>query len=184
MAAWKAVMFVLCYIYFLSIKLQFGIFDGNNTDLKKNTFNTVGIIDCIKLLRFQNRLYDQTEKSIHRSALFLFLLLACGDIEVNSGPGQTEKGFSIYQQKLRGLWNNKEVLEHFINQKNIKTFGITETVLLSTTTNSFLQIKEYTFERKDRIKTEGDIAGYVMIWNAIKLKQFGLKYWLKEEIPF
>ena len=67
----------------------------NNTDLK-NIFNTVGIIDCVNLPRFQNRLDHQTEKSIHRSALFLFLLLACRDIEVNPGPGQAHKGFSIY----------------------------------------------------------------------------------------
>ena len=59
--------------------------------------------------------FVRTEKSIYRSALFLLLLLACGDIEFNPGPGQADKGFSIYQQNLRGLWNNKEVLEHFIN---------------------------------------------------------------------
>ena len=83
MAARKAVMFVLCvHIYVLFIKLQCGIFDGNNADLKKNIFNTVGFIDCIKLLRFQNRLYHRTEKIIQRSVLFLLLLLACGDIEV------------------------------------------------------------------------------------------------------
>ena len=54
MAAWKVVMFVLCvHIYALSIKFRCGIFDGNNTDLKKNIFkNTVGFIDCIKLQRF------------------------------------------------------------------------------------------------------------------------------------
>ena len=162
MAAQKVVLFVLCvHIYVLYIKLQCGIFDGNNTDLKKNTFNTVGIIGCIKSLRFQNKLYHWTEKSIHRSALFLFLLLACRDTEVNPGPGQTDKGFSIYQQNLRGLWNNKEVVEHFINQKNIKIFGVTETLLLSTTPNSFLQIRGYTFERKDRIKTRGGIAVYI-----------------------
>ena len=89
-------MFVLCvHIYVLPIKLRCGVFNGNNTDLKKNIFNTVGFIDCIKLLRFQNRLYHRTEKGIHRSALFLLLLLACGDIEVNLGPRQADKGFSM-----------------------------------------------------------------------------------------
>ena len=107
----------------------------------RRIFLTLVIIDCIKLLRFQNRLYYRTEKSIHRSALFLFLLLACGDIEVNSSPGQADKGFSIYQQNFQGLWNNKEVLEHFINQKNIKSFGITETMLSSAAPKSFLQIQ-------------------------------------------
>ena len=126
-----------------------------------NIFNTVGFIDCIKLLRYQNRLYHRTEKSIHRSALFLFLLLSCGDIEVNPGPRQADKGFSIYQQNLRGLRNNKEVLEDFINQKNIKIFGITETLLLSSTPKSFLLIRGYTFESKDRIKTGGGITVYV-----------------------
>ena len=95
--------------------MRCGTFDGNNTDLKKNIFNTVEFIDCIKLLRFQNRLYHRTEKSIHRSDLFLFLLLARGDTEANHGPTQTDKGFSIYQQNLQGLWNKKEVLKHFIN---------------------------------------------------------------------
>ena len=106
------------FIFVLSIKLPCAIFDRNNTDLK-NIFNTVGFIDCIKLLRFQNRLYHRTEKSIHRSALFLFLLLACVDIEVYPGPGQADKGFSIYQQNLRGLWNNKEVLEHFVKSEDL-----------------------------------------------------------------
>ena len=46
--------------------------DGNDTDLKKNIFNTVGFIDCIKLPRFQSRLYHGTEKSIHTSAFFSF----------------------------------------------------------------------------------------------------------------
>ena len=146
MAARKAVMFVFCaHIYVLSIKLRCGIFNGNNTDLKNNIFNTVGFIDCIKLLRYQNRLHHRTEKSIHGGALFLFLLLSCGDIEVNPGPGQAGKGFSIYQQNLRGLWNNKEVMEHFINQKTKKFFGITETLLSSSTPNLFLQIRGYTF---------------------------------------
>ena len=92
----------------------------------------------------------------------MFLLLACKDIEVNPGPGQANKGFSIYQQNLQGqLWNNKEVLEHFINQKNKKIFGITETLLSSSTPNSFLQIRRYTFERKDRIKAGGDTGIYI-----------------------
>ena len=91
----------------------------------------------------------------------MFVFLAYGDIEVNPGPGQADKGFSIYQQNLRGLWNNKEVLEHFINLKNIKTFGITETLLSSTTRKSYLQIRGCTFERKDRIKTGGGIAVYI-----------------------
>ena len=106
------------FIFVLSIKLQCAIFDRNNTYLK-NVFNTVGSNDCIKLLRFQNRLYHRTEKSIHRSALSLFLLLACVDIEVNPGHGQADKGFSIYQHNLRGLWNNKEVLEHFIKSEDL-----------------------------------------------------------------
>ena len=169
MAARKVSMFVLCvHIYVLPMKLfgvfngkRCGVFNGNNTDLKKNIFNTVGFIDCIKLLRFQNRLYHRTEKSIHSSALFLFLLLACRDIEVNPGPVQAEKGFSTYQQNLRGIWNNKVVLEHFINPKNIKIFGITETLLSSGTPNTFLQIREYTFERKDRSKARGGIAVYI-----------------------
>ena len=91
----------------------------------------------------------------------MFVFLAYGDIEVNPGPGQADKGFSIYQQNLRGLWNNKEVLEHFINLKNIKTFGIKETLLSSTTRKSYLQIRGCTFERKDRIKTGGGIAVYI-----------------------
>ena len=108
------------------------------------------------------QIFHRTEKSIHRSDLFLFLLLACKDIEVNPGPGQANKGFSIYQQNLQGqLWNNKEVLEHFINQKNKKIFGITETLLSSSTPNSFLQIRRYTFERKDRIKAGGDTGIYI-----------------------
>ena len=79
MAAWKAVMFVLsAHIYVLSIKLRCGTFNGNDTDIKKNIFKSVRFIDCINLLRC--RLYHRTEKSIHSSALFLFLLLACGDI--------------------------------------------------------------------------------------------------------
>ena len=102
MAARKVNMFVLCvHIYVLPIKLRCGVFNENNTDLKKNIFNTVGFIDCIKLLRFQNRLYHQTEKSIHSSALFLFLLLACGDIEGYPGSVKAEKGFSIYQQNTK-----------------------------------------------------------------------------------
>ena len=161
MAARKVNMFVLCvHIYVLPIKLRCGVFNGNNTDLKKNIFNTVGFIDCIKLLRFQNRLYHQTEKSIHSSALFLFLLLACGDIEGYPGSVKAEKGFSIYQQNSRGIWNNKEVLEHFINQKNIKIFGITETLLSSSTPNTN-QIREFTFERKDRSKVRGGIEVYI-----------------------
>ena len=57
MAARNEVMFVLCaHIYVLSVKLWCGTFNGNN-NLKKNIFNTVRFIDCIKLLRYQNRLY-------------------------------------------------------------------------------------------------------------------------------
>ena len=56
-----------------------------------------------------------------------------------------------------------EVLEHFINQKNIKIFDITETLLSSSTLNSFLQISRYTFERKDRIKAGGG--------NAVDIKE-------------
>ena len=67
---------------------------------------------------------------MHRSALFLFSLLVCRDIENNPGPGQADKS-------LQGLWNNKEVLEYFINQKNIKIVGITETLLSSTIPNVF-----------------------------------------------
>ena len=160
MAARKVVMFVLsAHIYVLSIKLRCGNFNGNDIDIKKNIFNTVRFIDCINLLRC--RLYHRREKSIHRTALFLFLLLACGDIGVNPGPGQAEKGFYIYQQNLRGLWNNKEVLENFINQKNVKIFGKTETLLSSSTPNLFLQIRWYTFERKDRIKAGGGIGVYI-----------------------
>ena len=52
-------------------------------------------------------------------------------------------------------------MEHFINQKNIKIFGITETLLSSSTLNLFLQIRGYTFERKDKIKAGGGIAVYI-----------------------
>ena len=62
---------------------------------------------------------------------------------------------------MRGLWNNKEVLENFINQKNVKIFGKTETLLSSSTPNLFLQIRWYTFERKDRIKAGGGIGVYI-----------------------
>ena len=79
----------------------------------------------------------------------------------NPGPAQADKGFSIYQQNLRGLWNNKEILKHFTNQKNIKFFGIAEILLLSTTPNSFLQIRGYISERKTIIKTGGGIAVYI-----------------------
>ena len=48
-----------------------------------------------------------------------------------------------------------------MNHKNIKFFGITETLLLSSTPNLFLQTRGYTFERKDRIKAGGDIAVYI-----------------------
>ena len=47
------------------------------------------------------------------------------------------------------------------NQNNIKSFGITETLLSTTTPNSFLQIRGYNFERKDRIKTGRGIAVYI-----------------------
>ena len=79
---------------------------------------------------YETLLEVYTFKSIHRSALLLFLLLVCRDIENNPGPGQADKG-------LQGLWNNKEVLEYFINQKNIKIVGITETLLSSTIPNVF-----------------------------------------------
>ena len=62
MAAQKAVLIVLCvHIYVLSIKLRCGIFDGNNTDPKKNSFNTVGFIDCIKLLTLSSNREKYTE---------------------------------------------------------------------------------------------------------------------------
>ena len=91
----------------------------------------------------------------------MILLLACGDIEVNPGPGQAGKGFCIYQQNLRALWNNEEVLGQFINLKNIKIFGITETLLSSSIPHPFLQIRGYAFERKDRVKAGGGIAVYI-----------------------
>ena len=91
----------------------------------------------------------------------MLLLLACGDIEVNPGPRQVDKGFVIYQQTLARALKQQKVLEHFINQKNIKIIGITETLLSSTTPNSFLQIRVDTFERKYRIKTGGGIAVYI-----------------------
>ena len=48
------------------------------------------------------------EKSTDRGAVFLFVFLACGDIEVNPGPGQVDKGFSIYQQNFEGFGITKK----------------------------------------------------------------------------
>ena len=64
----------------------------------------------------------------------------------------------------------------FYYHKNIKFFGKTETLSLSSTPNLFLQTRGYIFETKDRIKAGGDIAVYIKEGITFPSKRSGMRW--------
>ena len=108
MSAQKVVMFVLCaHIYILSIKFRCVIFNGNITDVKENIFNTVGFIYCIKLLRYQNRLYHQTEKSITGVLYFCFYFWLAEILKLTLVLDK-QTNFSLYTNKTCESFGTKK----------------------------------------------------------------------------
>ena len=66
--------------------------------------------------------------------------------------------FTIHPQNVCGLGSKKDILEDFILKKNIKIFGVTETLLQNASPTSLVDIREYTFERND-YSSKGSTAG-------------------------
>ena len=69
--------------------------------------------------------------------------------------------FLYIPTKLARALEQKRSFGTFYKSKEYKSFGVTETLLSSSTPNSFLQIRGYTFESKDRIKIGGGITVYI-----------------------
>jgi len=112
MASTKAVM-LLTFISIVSIFSDYLHYDDSlNTEMigKSN----ICIAEGVKLLKYQNKLYN-------RRKMLLFLLLICGDIELNPGPLRSTE-FSIFHQNIRSLWSNKDSLEQYISFRKITKF--------------------------------------------------------------
>jgi len=120
MASTKAVM-LLTFISIVSIFSDYLHYDDSlNTEHYDDSLNTemigksnICIAEGVKLLKYQNKLYNRRKISIREKALLLFLLLICGDIELNPGPLRSTE-FSIFHQNIRSLWSNKDSLEQYI----------------------------------------------------------------------
>ena len=68
------------------------------------------------------------------------LLLICGDIKSWPGPASfpDASDFTILHQNVCGLASKKDILQDFILEKNIKIFGVTETLLQNATLHQHL----------------------------------------------
>ena len=85
------------------------------------------------------------------------LLLVCGYIESCPGPALfwNASYFTILHQNVCGLASKKDILENFILEKNMKIFGITETLLQNATPTFLVDNRGYTFKRNDRSNKGG-----------------------------
>jgi len=55
----------------------------------------------------------------------------------------------------------KDLLSEFLFEKNIKIFGVSESLLKATTPSAVLNIRGYSFERRDRGKNGGGVCVYI-----------------------
>ena len=94
--------------------------------------------------------------------IVLMLILLCGDVETCPGPwSYNQNDFTIGHQNIRGLWGKKDLLSEFLHDKNIKIFGVTESLLKSSIPSVMCKIRGYSFQRRDRGKNGGGVGVYI-----------------------
>ena len=76
--------------------------------------------------------------------MMFMLSLICRDIESCPGPAlfRNASDFTVLHQNVCGLASKKDILKDFILEKNVKIFGVTETLLQNATPTSLVHIRK------------------------------------------
>ena len=95
-----------------------------------------------------------------RSLLWLLIIfLFTGNVENCDAVIPKRNKFIVGQLNICGLFGKIDLLTLFIEKHNFDIFGITESLLNENISSSLLNIKGYSFERKDRRGQKGGGVG-------------------------
>ena len=159
MAACKAVVCVVVIILALYFYEKMIINRSFTVKSYENQLDLIYRIDITRsLLRRQNRIFNRNESCcMYKKAMLLFLLLTCGDIELNPGPNDmynAKVGMKFYHQNIRGLLHNFANLQGLFEQfKNIDIMTISETHIINSGFNDIDELYEipgYNFIKRNR----------------------------------
>ncbi|CAG2251550.1 unnamed protein product [Mytilus edulis] len=139
--------------YYSSISAE-KTFNLQNTTLKKNRSLNNNRKESIKATKYQNN-ENKTTKCLEETYF-----------------GLKKNGLKISHLNIRGVLSKFDEMKLFINQKNnTHIMGICETFLTSNTEDSFISIKGFELERKDRCETNKIPAGVRFTIPFIKLDE-------------
>ncbi|CAG2222476.1 unnamed protein product [Mytilus edulis] len=125
-----------------------------NTTLKNNRSLNNNRKESIKATKYQNN-ENKTTKCLEETYF-----------------GLKKNGLKISHLNIRGVLSKFDEMKLFINQKNnTHIMGICETFLTSNTEDSFISIKGFELERKDRCETNKIPAGVRFTIPFIKLDE-------------
>ena len=92
---------------------------------------------------------------------FLIIFLFTGNVEHCDAVTPKRNKFTIGHLNICGLLNKIDLLSLFIEKHNFEIFGITESLLNENIPSSLLNIKGYSFERKDRGQKGGGVGVFI-----------------------
>ncbi|VDI13872.1 Hypothetical predicted protein [Mytilus galloprovincialis] len=124
-----------------------------NTTLRKNRSLNNNRKESIKATKYENN-ENKTTKCLEETYF-----------------GLKKNGLKISHLNIRGVLSKFDEMKLFINQKNnTHIMGICETFLTSNTEDSFISIKGFELERKDRCETSEKKGGGVVAYVSSSLK--------------
>lgn len=194
MASGHASRYVLIFLIFYSFKQSYNVKSTvlaqefilvNNpnsfyleNELKVYTFKQLpttnhssnSVSSCLSTLKHFIYLISLIKRLLITELICSSILLSCGDIQSNPGPGEaisyshfaTKKGIVLAHINVRGLRSSLDGLKILTSKNPIDVLTVSETWLNSNIPNQEIDLTGYNLIRKDRINGRGGgVAAFI-----------------------